>query len=295
MRSLTEPISLRPAVASAVAVESTARLLVVVAHPDDETLAVGGRLWSWVDATLVHITTGAPRDVRFARAAGCATAEEYAEVRSRELGRALDLAHVPMSQRRSLGYTDQEACFNLVDLYRTLSTLLGEIEPSVVITHPYEGGHPDHDTAAVAVQMAICGLRRTTARTQVPSILEAPFYHAAHQGVRMGRFLGKTAHLELEFRLHPEEQARKEEMLSRFVSQAEVLRAFPREFERFRVAPSYDFAIPPHAGILHYEKLGWPITGRIWRAAVRSALAELDMSTTPLHRTAAKTRSAQSE
>ena len=38
------------------------RLLIVVAHPDDETITLGGQMWRLRDALLLHVTDGAPRD-----------------------------------------------------------------------------------------------------------------------------------------------------------------------------------------------------------------------------------------
>lgn len=56
-------------------------------------------------------------------------------MRSDELARALDLANVPMARRHALGYTDQEACFNLLEICETLSQLLTEVEPEVVAAY----------------------------------------------------------------------------------------------------------------------------------------------------------------
>jgi hypothetical protein len=61
-------------------------------------------------------------------------------------------------------------------------------------------------------------------------------------------------------------------MIDRFVSQRELLAAFGTEIERFREAPDYDFTQPPHQGELHYERLGWNITGALWRRYARAAL-----------------------
>ena len=46
---------------------------------------------------------------------------------------------------------------------------------AVVLTHAYEGGHPDHDAVAFAVHRAA---RRTSA-----AVVEMPFYHAGPDGV----------------------------------------------------------------------------------------------------------------
>ena len=42
----------------------------------------------------------------------------------------------------------------LEDLVDRCAGLIGALRPAVVITHAYEGGHPDHDTLALAVRLA---------------------------------------------------------------------------------------------------------------------------------------------
>jgi LmbE family N-acetylglucosaminyl deacetylase len=64
---------------------------VVVAHPDDETIGAGASLRLFRRLVLVHVTDGAPRDLRDARAAGFETCADYAAARVRELRDALDV------------------------------------------------------------------------------------------------------------------------------------------------------------------------------------------------------------
>ena len=66
------------------------RLLIVVAHPDDETLALGGQISRLRDALLVHLTDGAPRDGEDARGSGFTEKlQDYAAARQNELAAAL--------------------------------------------------------------------------------------------------------------------------------------------------------------------------------------------------------------
>ncbi len=66
-----------------------ARVLVFVAHPDDETLGVGGHLADFASPLIVHATNGAPLDLTDARALGFQNALEYAAARRRELNAAM--------------------------------------------------------------------------------------------------------------------------------------------------------------------------------------------------------------
>lgn len=44
--------------------------LLSAAHPDDETVGMGATLYRLREAAIIHVTDGAPRDMRDARAQG---------------------------------------------------------------------------------------------------------------------------------------------------------------------------------------------------------------------------------
>jgi N-acetylglucosamine malate deacetylase 2 len=66
-------------------------------------------------------------------------------------------------------------------------------------------------------------------------------------------------------------------MIDCFASQIEQLAPFGTGVECFRMAPEYDFGQPPHAGELYYERLGWGITGEMWRRHAGAALEALGL------------------
>ncbi|HLI77367.1 MAG TPA: PIG-L family deacetylase, partial [Acidobacteriaceae bacterium] len=138
------------------------RLLVVLAHPDDEVLALGGRLERLASSRLLTITDGAPKDGSDARQHGFPTLEAYREARRDELGKALAHAGLGLGVTPVFGgqVPDQAASFHLVALARGIASAIEDFKPEVVLTHPYEGGHPDHDACAFAVHAAVrmfCG------------------------------------------------------------------------------------------------------------------------------------------
>lgn len=80
--------------------------VIVAAHPDDETIGVGGRLVRLEGVILIYVTDGAPRDMLDAHAAGFASREAYADARCFELKAALALAGIETCQTRMLGLLD---------------------------------------------------------------------------------------------------------------------------------------------------------------------------------------------
>lgn len=204
-----------------------------------------------------------------ARRAGFATREAYACARSRELDRALAAAGARTARRRTFGVEDQEAIEHLAQLLDGVEEELRTV--SVVITHAYEGGHPDHDACALLVQYACERLRRRG--DGAPARLEFPSYHARRDGTVTGAFWPTPGCPERVTCLDDRQLARKRAALAQFATQRDVIAAFPVSPERLRPAPRYDFARPPPPGEVLYDRFGWRLTGAAWR---RRALAMLE-------------------
>jgi LmbE family N-acetylglucosaminyl deacetylase len=252
------------------------RALVVAAHPDDETVGASWLLMHARDVYVLHVTDGAPHDRRYWPRAAPATREDYAALRARELSGALAHAGLPRSRCACLGVPDQAATETLVPLVLGILRVVRSLSPALLVAHPYEGGHPDHDAAAFAAHAALARLAREGGAP--PQLLEMTSYHRGPSGLETGAFLpGRRGSRVAERRLSLWQRRRKARMLACFASQAEVLAPFPLAVERYRRAPAYDFSAPPHAGALHFEALGWPQRGADFcRNAVR-ALEQLGL------------------
>lgn len=165
------------------------KVMIVVAHPDDETIGIGALLCRcWYRSLTVLRTMSAMRmrtDLR--------------------LLRGMLLSGGPNSLQRSK--SDKRA---VPELTGRLSGLQRTEVPDAIFVHAYEGGHPDHDAASLAVSAA-CGLIEARGRS-VPAIIEMTGYHANGRGLATGVFL-------------PSQHA--------------------VETESFRKAPQYDFREPP--------------------------------------------------
>lgn len=246
------------------------RLMIVVAHPDDETIGIGAQLWRMRDVLLLHVTDGAPRDREDAERCGFAVLADYAAARRRELAAALAAGDAGGVRTAELGMPDKEAFLDLAGLTRRLVERLRRERPVGVLTHAYEGGHPDHDAAAFAMHAA----SRQLAVEDRPILIEMPLYHARDGQMVAGEFL-PGASGEITLRLSEADLRRKRRMIECFHTQREVLSHFELGPERIRLAPAYDFRLPPHPGTLLYETFGWGVDGADWRRWAADALAAL--------------------
>jgi len=256
------------------------RIALVAAHPDDETIGLGAQLPRLAGVRIVHVTDGAPANMRDAVALGCGTREDYAALRRGELEAAMAMAGIPPARLIGLGIADQEASFVMGGLARRLADLFDDGDVGVVLTHPYEGGHPDHDATCFAVHAA-CAWLRSQGRP-APVLLEFTSYHAgpAHDLVT-GHFVPDEGSVELTIPLDADARALKKRLMDCHASQAAVLAAFGLAEERIRPAPPYDFLRPPHVGRLWYENFDWGTDGAAWRHHAAESIAGLGLEAPP--------------
>src|SRR4051812_27248634 len=130
------------------------RTLVLVAHPDDEAAACGALLQRISDPIVVFATDGAPRSNYFWKQYG--SREEYARVRVQEAEQALaavGVAHFHFL-REDPPIVDQELFLHLPAAYDALTRLLDAEMPEAILSHAYEGGHPDHDACCFLADVA---------------------------------------------------------------------------------------------------------------------------------------------
>src|SRR5262249_23008813 len=159
---------------------------------------------------------------------------------------------------RVLDFVDQEVTPAMAPLARRLAALCRELRPDVLLTHAYEGGHPDHDAVALAAAAAVAMLRSALgssggraspergAGRQPPELVEMALYHAAGGELTRGAFLpagrgrsagggasGGGAEDVCRLRLAPAEIERKRRMAACHASQAAVIGDDPLDHESF--------------------------------------------------------------
>lgn len=245
------------------------RVLIVAAHPDDEVIGLGAQLPFLPRARILHVTDGAPRDGRDVAAHGFPDCAAYATARRQELAAALALAGIAPEAASTLGVPDQEASLHLVEISRRIVAAITETRAEIVVTHAYEGGHPDHDATAFAVQAAV--------QSAPAARIEMAGYHAGPEGIAVGDFLRGVGEAPVTLDLSPEQCALKRRMVDCFATQRQVLAAFPVGTERLRPAPYYDFTLPPHPGRLFYENFPWGMSGERFRQFAAEAADALGL------------------
>lgn len=264
-------------------------VLMLAAHPDDEVLGAGGQFSMMKKLSLVHLTDGTSSN-REAWRRGWPTRAAYARIRRKESATAARIAGVAFNHC-NLGCHDRAAAFDMAEAACRLAAMLRNRAPDLVLTHSYEGGHPDHDAAAFVAHWA-CRLAGG-----IP-LWEMTGYHAAaaHEteiSAATGRVLNAAVTTGV-FLDAPEASAPavtvplptaaiadKSSMLDCFVSQRRQLQELGADLsvERFRPAPCYNFSRPPHRGILLYETQPWAkMTGARWRVMAAQANAALGSS-----------------
>jgi len=235
--------------------ELTGRVLVLVAHADDESVAYGGLLQKMREAVVVIATDGAPRDEYFWGRYG--SRENYAAVRRDEARRAAQVAGVRelvLLAEEDGRFEDQRLFLNLASAYERVAQVAERVRPEAITTLAYEGGHPDHDCCSALAA-------RLGSRLGVP-VWETAVYSRLPEEIRLQEFVcanGSEARVEIS----TAELERKRAMCAQYVSQqGELLQSFDLAREVVRPQVRYEYARAPHEGPTNYECWEWWMSAR---------------------------------
>jgi len=248
------------------------RVLVVVAHQDDET-ACAVLLQRAQTARVVFGTDGAPSAEFFWSRYG--SRHRYADIRHAEALASLGVIGITdtvfLEQSRDhVRIHDQELFRCLDGAIAALAEVVDRFKPDALLAPAYEGGHPDHDVCSFLVSTV--GRNLGIPRWEMPLYYRSPSGTLVHQQFRVP--------LGAEILLNPTalELQRRDEMLGKYASQPDVRVFVKSHVERFRPQPEYDYSKPPHPGTLNYEFWKWPMTGRDLCAAFSACTSQLSQS-----------------
>lgn len=208
--------------------EKPGRILVLAAHPDDETIACAALLHRAAESLVVFAVDGAPPHYGFEKKFG--SLQKYSEVRFAEASRALRLVPrcsiVRLSNNNGTFYSDQHLFFELQEAFDSLLGIGRQFSPDYLVSHAFEGGHLDHDACHI--------LARRAAQALDLQNLEFPLYwKTADGGDVLQRFRDPRGD-EFVLQLSQEEQRVKRRMLSEYRSQKNLMSVFRLDPERFR-------------------------------------------------------------
>jgi N-acetylglucosamine malate deacetylase 2 len=246
---------------------------IIVAHPDDEVIGAGGLISKLDDVNIVHLTDGAPLTRQVAEEAGFERRADYAEARRKECVSALALANVSEDRILELGIAHHQAPHILTELTKRITTFLQHSAPDIVLTHPYEGGHPDHDATAFATNAAVRLLKRNGFKP--PVVFEIALHPGEDGRKRVLDFLPSVGRETTTLVLDDQARELKRRMFDCFKTQRDILKENPLGPERFRRPPFYDFTLAPPRGRLNYENSDWGITAEEWQLLAMKAWMDL--------------------
>jgi LmbE family N-acetylglucosaminyl deacetylase len=226
------------------------RHLLITAHPDDETISAFAVRDQAETVTIVQLTDGVHTDTPHR--------EDKVAVRMQERAAAVSGDVV------DLGLPGRDAHLFLAVIIERLRPLLTAVD--AVWTHPYEGGHLDHDTAA--------WLAQTLCPASVLRMEFASYYMRSARESVFGDFAQREPSA-VTVVLAGDRGARKQQALDAYPSQAHILRKFRDPMvERYRQAPTYDFRHQPPAPLCRWDARGYQPSTAMWRQAIaRQAVA----------------------
>ncbi len=249
--------------------ELTGRVLVLVAHADDESVGYGALLQKMREAVVVIATDCSPRDQYFWGRFG--SRERYGEVRRDEARRAMELAKVRelvwLAEENSR-LEDQRLFLNLAAAYEQLQRLVKRVKPEAIATLAYEGGHPDHDSCSV--------LGWKLGQEFGLPVWEAPLYSREYEDelaggadsklggkgkMRLQRFICENDG-QVMVEIGAEESEVKRAMCAQYASQGDFLQTFDAGREVVRPQVKYMYERAPHEGPTNYEQWQWWMSAR---------------------------------
>jgi LmbE family N-acetylglucosaminyl deacetylase len=233
---------------------------IVVAHFDDETFSLGGTLHLFRDLTLIHVTDGGHAEPRAWVHAGVSSYKQYVAMRRLELQVALEVGGWQVKHHQVYGVRDRGVVHALAEVEAQLRCDLRGIQ--VVFTHPYEGGHPDHDALAFLVSRVVDASRR----------YEFASYHLGLTGRMVGRFCQDEAYPAFDRTIHGNALARKTSAFAAYASQRGIGAWFDLTRETYRRAPIYDMTAMPPPGRCLYERKRF-MASAVWRQCVQEYAA----------------------
>ena len=242
------------------------RTLIIVAHPDDEAVTCGSLMQRMREPHVLFCTDGAPLDPYFWSRYD--SREAYSLLRQKEARLAfshLGVTAVEFLRIKSGEHIiDQHLFERLPQAVEAVFQVVSRVCPEALLTLAYEGSHPDHDSCNFITSVI--------ARECSLPAWEMPVNSLFQKGESKFQTSIPAPHPFISLRPTAAEIARKRQALEAYLSQGSFLVRFDSADENFRPLADYDYARPPHDGVLNYESWQWSMTGKQVSAAFEAYL-----------------------
>ncbi len=217
-----------------------APVILLVAHPDDESIGAGLLLQRLRRACIVFCADGTSWWPLYWLT--YCFPPVYARLRRQEAVVAIGMAG-RHHEAQFLGHPDGSLATELVSAYQALAGLFRSWQPEHVITHAFEGGHEDHDACSF-LAAALCKEFNCQA-------WEMPLYYrnATTGKVIRQAFAPDDPDGEILTPISESELAIKKAMLAAHASQQDIVSRFDPGCERFRRQPVHDYSVWPKYAI----------------------------------------------
>jgi LmbE family N-acetylglucosaminyl deacetylase len=206
------------------------RVLVLVAHPDDETIGCSALLQRASSALVVFAVDGAPPHYGFEKKYG--SLKQYSDIRFLEASLVLRaLPHCSfgrLARQHGAPYVDQHLFEELPEALASLNQFVCRFSPDFIVTHAYEGGHIDHDACHF--------LAAHIARAHSLMLMEFPSYWKAEDGRDIFQQFRNSRNNDVILKLSEHEIEVKRQMLASYRTQQALTPVFHLHTERFRPA-----------------------------------------------------------
>ena len=218
--------------------DNLGKVLVFVAHPDDETIACSGLLQRAFASLVVFAVDGAPPHYGFEKRFG--SLRNYSDARFLEASRALKC--IPRCSFRRLirkdgtWFVDQHLFLELPEAFTSLAQITREFSPDLLVSHAFEGGHIDHDACHILAKRIAYEFSLRT--------LEFPLYWKPKHGYDVFQQFRESGESEIVFQLSERELFVKQRMLEEYKTQQGLTKVFDAETERFRAVIQADCTKP---------------------------------------------------
>jgi len=204
------------------------KVLVLVAHPDDETIGCSGLLQRVSAALVVFAVDGAPPRYGFEKQYG--SLQQYSDIRFLEASVALSaIPHCSfdrLARQNGAHYVDQHLFEQMPEALISLNKFVCRFSPDFIVTHAYEGSHIDHDACHF--------LAAHIARAHNLLLMEFPSYWKAEDGRDIFQQFRNTRNEQVILELSDHETEVKRQMLASYRTQQTLTPVFHLHTERFR-------------------------------------------------------------